>query len=130
MQHEFSQREQRHKPDEGEKFQKSSPPTSTVFVANIPEDSTKDEIFRLFATFGQITDMTINPSKNASKKQMSVLAMNSTADVSFVLQHLRKSALYFCHLQSIACVACLHDYDLKGCHLKLSFSRAQLRPQP
>eukprot|EP00923_Selenidium_pygospionis_P029137 GHVN01051967.1.p2 GENE.GHVN01051967.1~~GHVN01051967.1.p2 ORF type:complete len:112 (+),score=10.32 GHVN01051967.1:393-728(+) len=111
MQHEFSQREQRHKPDEGEKFQKSSPPTSTVFVANIPEDSTKDEIFRLFATFGQITDMTINPSKNASKKQMSVLAMNSTAD-------------------SIACVACLHDYDLKGCHLKLSFSRAQLRPQP
>lgn len=108
--HEFTVRDQRHKADEAEKFQKSCPPTATIFVSNIQESVTKEEIAQLFGTVCQMNDMDLKPSKNATKKQMSVIATNSTAD-------------------AINCVAYLHNYDLKGCHLKVSFSRASPNPR-
>eukprot|EP00923_Selenidium_pygospionis_P018382 GHVN01032180.1.p1 GENE.GHVN01032180.1~~GHVN01032180.1.p1 ORF type:complete len:435 (-),score=42.32 GHVN01032180.1:36-1340(-) len=101
MQKEFHQRDQRHKPDETEKFQKSSPPTTTVFVSNIPEDATKEEIFALISAAGGIADMTLTVSKNATKKQMAVLAMNSVADVSFLPS---SPCLSFVHTGHLKCL--------------------------
>eukprot|EP00923_Selenidium_pygospionis_P018374 GHVN01032171.1.p1 GENE.GHVN01032171.1~~GHVN01032171.1.p1 ORF type:complete len:133 (-),score=17.32 GHVN01032171.1:44-442(-) len=72
-----------------------------VFVSNIPEDATKEEIFALISAAGGIADMTLTVLKNATKKQMAVWAV---ADVSFFphsghLQCLLLSQLHPARLQ-------------------------------
>eukprot|EP00923_Selenidium_pygospionis_P024047 GHVN01041772.1.p1 GENE.GHVN01041772.1~~GHVN01041772.1.p1 ORF type:complete len:547 (-),score=52.67 GHVN01041772.1:1855-3495(-) len=102
---EFSQRDQRYKADESERYQKSAcRPTSTLFIANVHEDATEDDIRQLVnGAGGSITSFSMRPSKGGASKKICIIGVNSVDE-------------------AVKCICDLHNHELKLCNLKLAFS--------
>jgi len=94
--------------DDVEKYVKGAcRPTATVFIANVHEDVTQEELTMLFSAYGEVTKFQFRPPKERSKKKMAVLEMNSESS-------------------ALAALCNLHNLPLHDCHIKVAFSRTSL----
>eukprot|EP01068_Selenidium_serpulae_P003483 Selendium_serpulae@DN3091_c0_g1_i2.p1 len=103
---EFLPGEQRYnKADELEKYQKSAcKPTATLFVANVPDDVTKEDFDALFLGTVEIQSCSIRPTKPGSNKRIVLLKLATPE-------------------QALNAVCTFHNADIRGSNVKLAFSK-------
>ncbi|PFH32035.1 RNA recognition motif-containing protein [Besnoitia besnoiti] len=105
----FSIKDQRYGGDDVEKYVKGScRPTKTIFVANLDESATDEEVQKLFKEHGQVSKFTFKAPKNESAKtQMAMMEMGTEAE-------------------AVAAVMYLHNHELHGRSMKVAFSKTVL----
>jgi len=96
----FQLKDQRYGGDDVEKYVKGAcRPTTTVFIANIHEDVSQEEIIELFSTYGNVLKFQFRPPKERAKKKMAVLEMDSEATALTALCNLHNSLLHDSHIK-------------------------------
>ncbi|KAL8435697.1 hypothetical protein ACSSS7_002300 [Eimeria intestinalis] len=103
----FTMKDQRYGGEDMEKYVKGAcRPTKTVFVANVHEDATADEVSALFKRFGAVLKFTFKKPKNeASKTKLCIMELESEERALSAIMH-------------------LHNHELMGRYLKVAFSKS------
>eukprot|EP00921_Rhytidocystis_pertsovi_P014352 GHVQ01023287.1.p1 GENE.GHVQ01023287.1~~GHVQ01023287.1.p1 ORF type:complete len:421 (-),score=38.60 GHVQ01023287.1:936-2198(-) len=82
-------------------------PTSTLFIANIHEDCSQEDVTKLFAEFSQIGKFQFRPPREGSRTRMAIVELASEVDAIRALMH-------------------LHNTPLNGRNIKVAFSKTVL----
>ncbi|CDJ38179.1 Neural polypyrimidine tract binding protein, related [Eimeria tenella] len=103
----FTMKDQRYGAEDIEKYVKSAcKPTRTVFVANINEAATTEDIIELFKHQGKVNKINFKKPKNEnSKTKLCIMELESEE-------------------KAISAVMHLHNYDFMGRSLKVAFSKS------
>ncbi|KAL8271605.1 hypothetical protein Esti_004461 [Eimeria stiedai] len=103
----FTMKDQRYGGEDMEKYVKGAcRPTKTVFVANVHEDASADEVSALFKRFGAVLKFTFKKPKNeASKTKLCIMELESEERALSAIMH-------------------LHNHELMGRYLKVAFSKS------
>lgn len=103
----FNMKDQRYGGEDVEKYVKGAcRPTKTVFVANVHEDASADDVAGLFKQYGQVLKFTFKKPKNeSSKTKLCIMELENEERALSAVMH-------------------LHNYELMGRCLKVAFSKS------
>ncbi|KAL8431940.1 hypothetical protein Efla_002777 [Eimeria flavescens] len=103
----FTMKDQRYGGEDMEKYVKGAcRPTKTVFVANVHEDASADDVSALFKQYGAVLKFTFKKPKNeSSKTKLCIMELESEERALSAIMH-------------------LHNYELMGRYLKVAFSKS------
>eukprot|EP01068_Selenidium_serpulae_P006019 Selendium_serpulae@DN4266_c0_g1_i1.p1 len=105
---EFAKRDQRYKEEEHEKYTKSAcRPTATLFVANIADSVTKEDLTNVLSTVTTPRTISLHEGKSTSNKKFAIIAVASAS-------------------KAVEVVCTLHNHDLHGSNIKVAFSKRVL----